>query len=99
MRTRNNSVSSTPPIPVAPVSVINSNQEPAVAPDEVTTGEKTSPVDEMVATENHAPAPSPLNSSYNGGSSSDTVTAARIERMIAMKMLSRISLQTAGRII
>jgi hypothetical protein len=31
MRTRNNSVSSTLPMPVAPVSVINSNQEPVVA--------------------------------------------------------------------
>jgi hypothetical protein len=50
MRTRNNSVSSTPSISVAPVSVINSNQEPVVAPAEVTTGETTSPVDEMVAT-------------------------------------------------
>jgi hypothetical protein len=34
-------------------------------------GESTSPVDEMVATENHALAPPPLNSSCNGGSSSD----------------------------
>jgi hypothetical protein len=40
MRTRNNSVSSTPPIPFAPVTVINSNQEPVVAPAEVPTGEK-----------------------------------------------------------
>jgi hypothetical protein len=71
MRTRNNSVSSTLPIPVAPVSVINSNKEPVVAPVEVTTGEKTSPVDLMVASENHALAPPPLNSSYNDGSSSD----------------------------
>jgi hypothetical protein len=71
MRTRNNSVSSTPTIPVAPVSVINSNKEPVVAPADVTTGEMTSQVDEMVATENHALAPPPLNSSYNGGSSSD----------------------------
>jgi hypothetical protein len=71
MRTRNNSVCSTPPIPVAPVSVINSNQEPVVAPTDVTTGEKTSPMDELVATENHALAPLPLNPSYNGGSSSD----------------------------
>jgi hypothetical protein len=71
MRTRNSSVISTPSIPVASVSVINSNQEPVVAPAEVTTGEKTSPVDEMVATENHALAPPPLNSFYNGGSSSD----------------------------
>jgi hypothetical protein len=45
IQTRNNSVNGTPPIPVAPVSVIKSNQEPAVAPAEVTTGEKTSPVD------------------------------------------------------
>jgi hypothetical protein len=59
MRTRNNSISSTPPIPVAPVSVINSNQEPVVTSAEFTTGEKTSPVDEMVATENHALAPAP----------------------------------------
>jgi hypothetical protein len=71
MRTRNNSASSTLPIHVAPVSVIDSNQEPVVAPAEVTTGEKTSPVDEMVASEKHALAPLPLNSSYNGGSSSD----------------------------
>jgi hypothetical protein len=68
---RKNSVISPPPIPVAPVNVINSNQEPVVAPVEFTTGETTSPVDEMVATENHALAPPPLNSSYNGGSSSD----------------------------
>jgi hypothetical protein len=71
MQTRNNSVSSTLHIPVAPVSVISSNQEPVVAPAEVTTGEKTSPVDEMVATENHTLAPPPFNSSYNGGSSRD----------------------------
>jgi hypothetical protein len=51
--------------------VINSNQEPVVAPAEVTTGEMTSPVDEMVATENHALAPPRLNSSYNSDSSSD----------------------------
>jgi hypothetical protein len=42
-----------------------------VAPAEVTTGDTSSPVDEMVATENHALAPPLLNSSYNGGSSSD----------------------------
>jgi hypothetical protein len=66
MRTRNNSVSSTSPIAVSPVSVINSNQKPVVASAEVTTGENTSPVDKMVATENHALAPPPLNSSYNG---------------------------------
>jgi hypothetical protein len=71
VRTRNNSVSSTPPIPVAPFSVINSKQEPVVAPAKVSTGIKNSPVDEMVATENHALAPPPLKSSYNGGSSSD----------------------------
>jgi hypothetical protein len=59
MQTRNNSVSSTPPIPIDPVSVINGNQEPTVAPAEVTTGETTSPVDEMVATENHALIPRP----------------------------------------
>jgi hypothetical protein len=71
MRTCNTSVSSTRPIPVSPGSVINSNQELVVAPSEVITGEKTSPVDEMMATENHAFAPPPLNSSYNGGSSRD----------------------------
>jgi hypothetical protein len=71
MQTRNNSVSSSPHLPVAAVSVISSNQEPVVAPAEVTTGENTSPVDEMVGTENHALAPPPLNSSYNGGSSSE----------------------------
>jgi hypothetical protein len=71
MQTRNNSVSSTPPIPVATVSLIKSNQEPVLAPAEFTTGKKTSSVDEMVATENHALAPPPLNSSYNVGSSSD----------------------------
>jgi hypothetical protein len=42
-----------------------------VATAEVTTGETTSPVEEMVTTENHALAPPPLNSSYNGYSSSD----------------------------
>jgi hypothetical protein len=99
MQTRNNSVSSTPPIPVVPVNVTNSNQEPVVAQDEVTTGETTSPVDEMVATENHALAPPPLNSSYYVEAAATTVTAARIERMIAMEMLSRIMLQTAGRVI
>jgi hypothetical protein len=100
LRTRNNSVSSTLLIPVAPVSVINSNQEPVVAPAEVTTGENTSPVDEMVATENHALAPPPLNSSYNSGSSSDYRNSGlNRERMIAMEMLSRITLQTAGRVI
>jgi hypothetical protein len=77
MRTRINSVNSTPPIPVAPVSVINSNQELVVAPDEVTTGEKTSPVDEMVATENHTLAPPPLNSPYYGGSSSDYLNSGQ----------------------
>jgi hypothetical protein len=41
-----------------------------VATIEVITGETTSPVDEMVATENHTLAPPPLNSFYNGGSSS-----------------------------
>jgi hypothetical protein len=71
MQTRNNSVSSPTPIPVASVSVIKSNQEPVVAPAEATTDKKKSPVDEMVATANHALAPPPLNSSYNGGSSSD----------------------------
>jgi hypothetical protein len=71
MQTRNNSVIRTPTLPVAPVNIINSNQEPVVAPAEVTTGKTTTPVVEMVATENHALAPPPLNSSYNGGSSSD----------------------------
>jgi hypothetical protein len=71
MQTRNNSVGSSAPIRVAPVNVANSNQEPVVAPAEVTTGETTLPVNEMVATENHALAPPPLNSSYNGGSNSD----------------------------
>jgi hypothetical protein len=71
MRTRNNSVTSTPPIPVSPVIATNRNQEPVVAPAGVNTGEMTSPVDEMVATENHTLAPTPLNSSYNWGSSSD----------------------------
>jgi hypothetical protein len=99
MRTRNNSVSSTPPIPVAPVNVINSNQEPVVAPAEVTTGEKTSPVDEMVATENHALAPRPSTLPIMVVAAATTVTAVRIERMIAMEMLSRITLQTAGRVI
>jgi hypothetical protein len=61
MQTRNNSVSSTPPIPFVSVNVTNSNQEPVVAPAEVITGETTSPVDEMVATENLALAPPPLN--------------------------------------
>jgi hypothetical protein len=71
MQTRYNSVSRTPPIPVALVNVTNSNQEPVVAPAEVTTGETTSPVDETVATENHALAHPHLSSSYNGGGSSD----------------------------
>jgi hypothetical protein len=71
MQTRNNSVSSTPPISVAPVYATNSNQELVVALAEVKTGEKTSPVDEMVATKIHALVPPPLNSSYDGGSSSD----------------------------
>jgi hypothetical protein len=71
MRTRNNSVSSTTSIPVAPVRVIKSNQEPVVAPAEVTAVETTSPEDERLATENHALASPPLNLSYNGGSSSD----------------------------
>jgi hypothetical protein len=42
-----------------------------VAPAEITTGEKTLPVGETVDSENPALAPPPLNSSYNGGSSSD----------------------------
>jgi hypothetical protein len=60
MQTRDNSVGRTPPIPVSPVNVTNSNQEPVVAPAEVTTGETTLPGDETVATENHALAPPPL---------------------------------------
>jgi hypothetical protein len=71
MQTRNNSVSSTSLIPVDAFHVNNSSQEPVVAPAEVTTGETTSPVDEMVATENQALVPPPLNLSNNGGSSSD----------------------------
>jgi hypothetical protein len=71
MQTLNNSVSSTPHIPVSPLHVTNINQEPVVAPAEDITGEMTSPVDEMVATKNHAFSPPPLNSSYIGCSSSD----------------------------
>jgi hypothetical protein len=71
MQTRNNSFSSTPPRPVAPINATNSYQELIVAMTEVTTDETNSPVDEMVATENHTLALSPLNSSYNGSSSSN----------------------------
>jgi hypothetical protein len=71
IQTRNNSFSSTPPILVARINATNSKQEPIVATTEVTAGETTSPVDEMVATENHALALPPLNSFYNSGSIKD----------------------------
>jgi hypothetical protein len=43
------------------VNVTSSNQQPVVALAVVKTGETTSPVDEMVANENHALAPPLLN--------------------------------------
>jgi hypothetical protein len=99
MRTPNNSISNTPPIPVASVNVTNSNQEPVVAPAEVTTGETTSAVDEMVATENHAFSPRPSTRPIIRVAAATTVTAARIERMIGMEIPSQITPRTAGRVI
>jgi hypothetical protein len=61
----------TPDMPVAPINAINSNPDPIVATTEVSTGETTSPVDETATAENHDFSSAPLNSSYNGGSSSD----------------------------
>jgi hypothetical protein len=98
MQTRNNSVSSTPPITVAPVNETNSNLEPIVVPAEVTVGETTSPVDEMVATEITLLFPRSSTRPIMTVAAATTVTAARIEQMIAMEMPTQITLQTAGRV-
>jgi hypothetical protein len=71
MQTSNNSIKSTPPMPVAPINATNSSPEPIVATSDVTTGVTTSAaVDEIAATESQAPAFPTLDSSLPGGNSS-----------------------------
>jgi hypothetical protein len=70
-----------------------------VAKREVTSGETTSPVDEKVATENYALAPCLSTPPIVAVAAATTLTAARIERMFAMKTPSRIRHQTADRVL
>jgi hypothetical protein len=70
MQRRNSLVNSTPLVPLSLSMRSTATQSRIVATTEVTTGETTSTVDEKVASENHALAPPPFNSSYNGNRSS-----------------------------
>jgi hypothetical protein len=99
MRTRNNMVSSTPLIPVSPVNVTNSNQEPVVAPAEVTTAKRLRRWTKWWLPKITLLLPGTSTRPIMAVAAATTKTAARIERIIAMKMPSKITLQTAGTVI